>query len=98
MAELQEFLREKEERERVAADVLEAEAEAERAKQPTVIPGWEPTDDDKAMAEELEAICEFVKDRPVVTAGVLRWWLKDGEPGDLAQLLEEQHDGDSSPQ
>ncbi len=73
VADLQGFLKEKEERDRQRALEVESQDEEREAI------SWETTDEDRESLELLKAISEFAAERPDLAATVLRNWLNDTE-------------------
>ena len=73
VADLQHFLKEKEERDRVRGLEL-----GDDGVQKTEIE-WESEEGDQEAIDLLESISQFAEDRPDLTAAVLRNWLHEGE-------------------
>ena len=78
VADLQEFLREKEERDRLETEAQAAEQESAMRTAATDA-SWGKTEDDVVAEELLEVIGGIVDEKPQDTVSVLRVWLAEDQ-------------------
>lgn len=74
VADLQHFLRDKEERDRQRA--IELEQERKEKKQEV---DWEAREEDREAIDLLESVSQFAEERPDIVAAVLRNWLHENQ-------------------
>ena len=86
VADLQQFLRDKEDRDRLRAEQLQADLGDQKREI-----DWETSEEDREAIDLLESVTQFATDRPDLAATVLRSWIsesprsEDAPPPETAQ-------------
>ncbi|MCA8961773.1 MAG: hypothetical protein KDC38_14715 [Planctomycetes bacterium] len=84
VADLQQFLRDKEERDRVRAEQLHAELSDQKREI-----DWETSEEDRVAIDLLESVTQFATERPDLAATVLRSWMSEPSKNEKPKSVEE---------